>query len=118
MGANTFLAYGSWVGIVAVLWIIAFIIAESIPDFNDLLSLISSLFASWFTYGFSGVFWLYINWGNWLKGGRKMFLTGVNLAIIALGVAICGIGLYASGKAIHEGGGGGSWTCADNQSSG
>lgn len=54
MGTRTWLAVGSWLAIIGTLWIIAWIIAESIPNFNDLLSLISSLFASWFTYGISG----------------------------------------------------------------
>jgi hypothetical protein len=53
MSKRTWLSVGSWVGIVLVLWVIAWIIAESIPVFNDLLSLISALFASWFTYGLS-----------------------------------------------------------------
>lgn len=49
MSQKTWLAVGSWVGITLILWIVAWIIAESIPVFNDLLGLISSLFASWFT---------------------------------------------------------------------
>lgn len=53
MSKRTWLAVGSWVGITLTLWVIAWVIAESIPVFNDLLSLISSLFASWFTYGLS-----------------------------------------------------------------
>lgn len=54
MSATTWLAVGSWIGIVAIMWIIALVIAKSIPTFNDLLSLISSLFVSWFTYGIAG----------------------------------------------------------------
>lgn len=38
------LSVGSWVGIALTLWIIAWVIAESIPSFNDLLSLIVSQF--------------------------------------------------------------------------
>ncbi|EMD00264.1 hypothetical protein BAUCODRAFT_64323 [Baudoinia panamericana UAMH 10762] len=119
MSKRTWLAVGSWVGIVLCLWVIAWIIAESIPVFNDLLSLISSLFASWFTYGLSGVLWLYINHGQWFKNWRKTSLTVANSLIFCLGAAICGIGLYASGVAIKsDAGSGGSWTCADNQSTG
>ena len=54
MSKRTWLSVGSWIGIISILWILGWIIAESIPVFNDLLSLISSLFASWFTYGLSG----------------------------------------------------------------
>lgn len=115
MGKTTLLAVGTWIGIIVVLWIIAFIVAESIPVFNDLLSLISSLFASWFTYGLSGIYWLYINRGGWFKNWRKSSLTIVNFAIFLLGATICGVGLYASGTAIKANSGSGhSWSCADN----
>ncbi|EME77733.1 uncharacterized protein MYCFIDRAFT_45761 [Pseudocercospora fijiensis CIRAD86] len=119
MSTTTFLAVGTWVGIIAVLWVVAWVIAESIPVFNDLLSLISSLFASWFTYGLSGTLWLFINRGQWFKNRRKSSLTVANTMIFLLGAAICGIGLYASGKAIKEDSGSGhSWSCADNSKSG
>jgi hypothetical protein len=42
-------SYGTWVLIGLSCWIIAWIIADAIPVFSDLLSLISSLFASWFS---------------------------------------------------------------------
>lgn len=35
-------AVGSWIGIMAVLWTISWIIAEAIPVFNDLIGLIVS----------------------------------------------------------------------------
>jgi hypothetical protein len=47
MSKRTWLAIGSWAGITFTFWLIAWIIAESIPNFNNLLSLISALFASW-----------------------------------------------------------------------
>ncbi|KAF2764290.1 hypothetical protein EJ03DRAFT_392117 [Teratosphaeria nubilosa] len=119
MSKKTFLSVGSWLGIVLTLWIVAWVIAESIPVFNDLLGLISSLFASWFTYGLAGILWLYLNHGQWFCDGRKSALTIVNFLIFAMGAAICGIGLYATGTAIHDdAGSGASWSCADNQSSG
>lgn len=37
---NDWIAKGSWIGIGVALWVIAWIIAESIPVFNNLLSLI------------------------------------------------------------------------------
>lgn len=40
MHSRDLVATGSWVGIALGLWIIAWIIAEAIPVFNDLLSLI------------------------------------------------------------------------------
>jgi len=114
MSRRTWLAVGSWAAITGTLWFIAFIIAESIPNFNDLLSLISSLFASWFTYGLSGVFWLFLNKGKWFSSKKNIALTAVNWSTVGLGFAIMAMGLYASGKAIHDSTGNGSWSCADN----
>lgn len=114
MSKRTWLAQGSWAGITLVIWLISFIIAESIPDFNDLLSLISSLFAAWFTYGLSGIFWLFLNYGKCFSSPRKIALTCVNWGLIAMGVCIMGAGLYASGKAIHDNSNSGSWSCVDN----
>lgn len=115
--AKSFYSYSIWAAITLGLWIAAWIIAESIPSFNDLLSLISALFAAWFSYGLSGLIWLFLNHGQWFSSPKKVFLTFVNCAIFVLGGAICGIGLYASGKAIHDSPSDGSWTCADNSSS-
>ena len=120
LSSRSWLASGTWLAIVATLWTIAFIIAESLPVFNDLLSLISALFASWFTYGLSGVFWLFMNYktGWFSNGWRKAVLSCVNFGIFVMGAAICGIGLYASGTAIKaDSGQGGSWSCADNSMS-
>lgn len=43
MHKRTSLSVGSWIGITLGLWVIAWIIAEAIPVFNDLLSLIVSI---------------------------------------------------------------------------
>lgn len=51
-----------WVGIGTISWILAFILAITIPTFDSILSISSALFVSWFTFGFSGVMWLYLNW--------------------------------------------------------
>lgn len=49
MQERSLLSIGSWVAIVLVVWIIAWVIAESIPIFNNLLGLIVriSLEISW-----------------------------------------------------------------------
>lgn len=104
MHKKDFVATGSWVLIGVILWVIAWIIAESVPVFDTLLSLISSLFGSWFSceysvheisvcmltmiVGLSGFFWLYMNWGRYTASWKKMVLTVVNLGCIALACAI------------------------------
>ena len=42
--SNTLKGWGTWVGIIAANWAVAFVIAEVIPFFSDLLSLMCSLF--------------------------------------------------------------------------
>ncbi|KAI0692111.1 transmembrane amino acid transporter protein-domain-containing protein [Cytidiella melzeri] len=46
--SNTVVGWTTWIGIVAATWIAAFVIAEIIPFFSDMLSLMSSLFDGWF----------------------------------------------------------------------
>ncbi|OJJ08139.1 hypothetical protein ASPVEDRAFT_179311 [Aspergillus versicolor CBS 583.65] len=105
---------GSWVAIALTCWIIAWIIADAIPVFSDLLSLISSLFASWFSYGLSGVYWLHLNWGKWFSSPRKICLTIINVMVVLIGGCICGLGVYVSGKAIHDDASSNSFSCNSN----
>ncbi|KAL5364448.1 transmembrane amino acid transporter protein-domain-containing protein [Aspergillus floccosus] len=114
MHQRSLVSFGSWVLIGLILWTIAWIIAEAIPVFNNLLSLITALFASWFTYGLSGIFWLFLNWGKYTASPRKIFLTVVNLIIVGIGGCLCGLGLYVSGKAIHDDPSSASFSCANN----
>ena len=46
--SNTLVGWAAWAGIVAATWVLAFVIAEVIPFFSDMLSLMSSLFDGWF----------------------------------------------------------------------
>ncbi|KAL8903957.1 MAG: hypothetical protein Q9171_007215 [Xanthocarpia ochracea] len=119
MSKDTWGAFFRWALIVFVLWTAAWIIAEAIPVFNDLLGLVSALFASWFTYGLSGVFWLYMNHGRYGESKKKMALTGVNVCIFLIGSIVCVLGLYASGTAIGDDSKGrnGSFSCGDNSKS-
>ncbi|KAK4497063.1 hypothetical protein PRZ48_011512 [Zasmidium cellare] len=113
--ARTPFSYGVWIALNFLLWLLAWVIAESIPNFNSLLSLMSALFASWFSFGLSGVFWLFLHWGGIRSGGsRKWALAGVNWGVVGFAVCVFGVGLWSSGRAIHEQEGGGSWSCRDN----
>lgn len=50
----------------------------------------TALFASWFTYGLSGIFWLYMNWGLYFSSPRKMALTLLNAIIVGIGACLVG----------------------------
>ncbi|RAL14694.1 putative amino acid transporter [Aspergillus homomorphus CBS 101889] len=117
MHTNNPIVVGSWIGIALAVWVIAWVIAESIPVFNDLLSLICSLFGSWFSYGIPALMWMVMNKGQYTASASKIFLTIVNLIILGIACAICGLGLYVSGKSIHDSTASASWTCANNAQS-
>ncbi|TGO45427.1 hypothetical protein BOTNAR_0670g00020 [Botryotinia narcissicola] len=107
----------AWLGITGGVWVLAWIIGESVPGFNELLGLVSSLFASWFTYGLPGVMGLWLQWGNANgngRGGRWGWWGGmlVNALLVAVGAVLCGMGVWASGVGIRETSQkGGSWSC-------
>ncbi|KAB8246561.1 transmembrane amino acid transporter protein-domain-containing protein [Aspergillus flavus] len=105
---------GVWIGLAVVFWVIAWVIAEAIPVFSNLLSLVSALFVSWFTFGLPGVFWLYIYKGQYFASPMKIFLTLCNVCLFIFGVMICALGLWVSGVAIHNDKSHGSFTCANN----
>ncbi|OJJ32733.1 hypothetical protein ASPWEDRAFT_115016 [Aspergillus wentii DTO 134E9] len=114
MHKRSFKATSTWFGLNLTFWIIAWVIAEAIPVFNNLLSLVSALFASWFSFGFGGIFWLYLNKGNYFSSTRKTCLTIVNVGVLGVGITICALGLWVSGLAIHKDGSKASFSCANN----
>ncbi|KIX04301.1 uncharacterized protein Z518_05168 [Rhinocladiella mackenziei CBS 650.93] len=122
--SHTVVGWVSWAGILAVTWIVAFIIAEVIPFFADLLSLMSSLFDSFFGWIFWGV--AYLRMRNADLGPQFYQKRGVrgwigflmNIFIIIVGIYFLGVGTYASVDSIildYEAGNvKGVFTCADN----
>ena len=94
-------SYFVWVVISILVWAAAWVIAEVVPHFNDLLGLISSAFASWFTYGVSGFFGLFLLRGrhmrNWRTKGRTAGYVGIVVvgAIIVSAVPLLRVGLVA-----------------------
>lgn len=102
MGNHTTLGWASWAGILAVLWFLAFIIAEVIPFFSDLLSLMSGLFDSFFGFIFWGVSYLRMRRvdygpGFWKKRGFKGWFGFLfNIFLIFVGLFFLGPGTYVS----------------------
>lgn len=93
---NTKRTWSIWIGITSVFWVLAFILANAIPVFDSILSVSSALFVAWFTFGISGVMWLYLNWDVQFKGWRKISLSILNWAIIAITLFMNGAGLWAA----------------------
>ncbi|KIJ51173.1 hypothetical protein M422DRAFT_157876 [Sphaerobolus stellatus SS14] len=101
--SNTVIGWSVWAGIIATSWAVAFIIAEAIPFFSDLLSLMSSLFDCWFGFIFWGMAYLTLYPGNakW-AGPLRIFETLVNYVLIGLGLFILGPGIYVSVQSIID----------------
>ncbi|KIR35488.1 hypothetical protein I352_01763 [Cryptococcus deuterogattii MMRL2647] len=111
VGANAIKARLSWVGLVAFMWTVGFIIAELIPFFNQLLTIISSLFSVWFTFGLCGVMWFYDIHPLFAKNDEsraldtpmKKLLYICSIIAIVLSVATAPLGLYSAAESIKAG---------------
>ncbi|KAI9800344.1 MAG: hypothetical protein M1825_004114 [Sarcosagium campestre] len=123
--SHTVLGWATWTGILALTWLGAFIIAEVIPFFSDLLSLMSSLFDSFFGFIFWGVAWLRMRRADAPDGKlrRSLNATGwiafvVNIFIILIGFYFLTAGTYTSVQSILNsyaaGAVKGVFTCATN----
>ncbi|KAE8443339.1 hypothetical protein EG329_001982 [Mollisiaceae sp. DMI_Dod_QoI] len=121
---NTIVGWTAWGGILAATWLGAFIIAEVIPFFSDLLSLMSSLFDSFFGFIFWGVAYIRmrrvdggVNWLHEQSLYGYMMLT-FNIIIIIIGFYFLGAGTYTSVQSIIDsydaGTVAGVFTCANN----
>lgn len=124
MSSHTVVGWVSWAGILACLWFLAFIIAEVIPFFSDLLSLMSALFDSFFGFIFWGVAYFRMRQNDY---GRTYFKTrGIrgwlgflfNVWLCMVGVLFLTGGTYATVQSIIDGykadNFGGAFSCDNN----
>jgi len=128
---HTIKGWSFWIGLNVLFWTIAFIIAEVIPFFSDLLSLMSSLFDCWFGFVFWGVAFIRLKQTKYkgqFSNTKEMFqlLTTrekieyiICIILICIGIYILGPGTYASVDSIvlsYQDGSytNGVFTCASN----
>jgi hypothetical protein len=122
--SHTVIGWVSWAGILGATWLGAFIIAEVIPFFSDLLSLMSSLFDSFFGFIFWGVAYIRmrrVDGGvNWLheQSLYGYVMLAFNVTIILIGLFFLGAGTYTSVQSIIDSYAahtvGGVFTCTSN----
>jgi len=101
---HTLLGWTVWIVFCSAAVAVAFIFAISVPIFSYLIGISASLFASWYTYGLAGFFWLYDTNRLEGRGGlrhRPIMLVLSILTIIA-GAFICVAGTYVSIKLIID----------------
>ena len=123
-GNHTVVGWASWGAILAATWVMAFVIAEVIPFFSDLLSLMSSLFDSFFGFIFWGVAYMRMRKADHgdgfitSRGLRSIWGLALNVVIILIGLFFLTAGTYASVESIILGyeanGFGGPFTCDSN----
>lgn len=93
---NTTKGWVTWVALITVITIVAWIIAEAIPFFSDLLAISSALFISGFTFYFPAIFWFkLIRQGSWYSKENlgKSILNGM---VFIIGMIVLVGGTYAS----------------------
>ncbi|KAI2785961.1 N amino acid transport system protein [Penicillium oxalicum] len=94
---NTKMGWTTWLALIVVLSILQFIVAEVIPFFDDLLSVISSLFVSGFTFYFPAIMWfMFIREGGIFSSTKNMIFAALNAVILVIGLVVLGAGTYAS----------------------
>lgn len=103
-GSHTIVGWASWAGILAVTWIVAFIIAEVIPFFSDLLSLMSSLFDSFFGFIFWGTAYMRMRRADhgpgWIQRRGLRGLLGFVMNVIIILIGMSG-GIYVKLRALY-----------------
>ncbi|KAK2614655.1 hypothetical protein N8I77_001461 [Diaporthe amygdali] len=93
---NTKMGWITWIVLIAIITFIAWVIAEAIPFFSDLLSICSCLFISGFTFYFPAWMWFkLIKKGKWYSK-ENLLLAISNAIIFVIGMIILVAGTYSS----------------------
>ena len=103
--SHTVIGWGVWTFLIVLMNAAAFVLAVGVPIFNYLIGIAASLFASWYTYGIAGAFWLYDSWvykGKATAWRENWPMTGLNVATLIAGAFICVAGMYVTVKQIVD----------------
>ncbi|KAJ0163989.1 N amino acid transport system protein [Colletotrichum tanaceti] len=93
---NTPMGWASWIILVVIFTLIAWVIAEAIPIFSDLLSLASALFVSGFSFYIPAIMWFAILCkGKWFARENILISLGSILAFI-VGIVTLVAGTYST----------------------
>ncbi|KAI5256818.1 transmembrane amino acid transporter [Aureobasidium subglaciale] len=105
MHSHTYLGWTTWMLLVVVMNVSAFVLAVGVPVFNYLIGLAASLFAAWYTYGIAGCFWLhdvYHDHGGVRGWKARPFQAALAVATFFAGGFVCVAGLYVNIRGIIE----------------
>jgi hypothetical protein len=103
---HTIVGWGTWSVLIFIMNAAAFVLAVGVPIFSYLIGIAASLFASWYTYGIAGAFWLhdaYYLSGEGAKAWRRHLVqTILSVATFLAGGFICVAGTYVTIKLIVD----------------
>ncbi|KAK8024591.1 hypothetical protein PG993_012657 [Apiospora rasikravindrae] len=93
---NTKGGWISWLTLISAITLIAWVIAEAIPFFSDLLAICSALFISGFTFYFPAMMWfMLIKKGNWYAK-ENIWSSVANALVFIIGIITLVAGTYAA----------------------
>ena len=100
---HTLLGWSTWVALCFAATAGAFVLASAVPIFSYLSGITASLFASWYTYGVAGFFWLFDTYhrqggGGYAEWRRRWMGTVLALLTVLSGAFMCVAGTYVSVK--------------------
>ncbi|KAJ7492888.1 transmembrane amino acid transporter protein-domain-containing protein [Mycena latifolia] len=104
MYTHTVLGWVAWFALCFAAVAVAFILAIAVPIFSYLIGIAASLFASWYTYGIAGFFWLYDSYqlAGWRGIRKQPGQFALAVFTILVGAFICVAGTYVSIKLIND----------------
>jgi amino acid permease len=103
--SHTLMGWSVWTVLVLVMNAAAFVLAVGVPVFGYLIGIAASLFASWYTYGVAGAFWLHDAYhdGDGFKTWKRQWIqSSIAIATFLVGAFICVAGTYVMIKGIVE----------------
>ncbi|KAH9896290.1 transmembrane amino acid transporter protein-domain-containing protein [Xylariomycetidae sp. FL2044] len=93
---NTPKGWITWLVVISVVTVIAWVIAEAIPFFSDLLSISSALFISGFTFYFPAIMWFMLIRKGSCFARENLLKTLVNALVFVIGIVVLVGGTYSS----------------------
>ncbi|GAA5866471.1 hypothetical protein JCM8547_000635 [Rhodosporidiobolus lusitaniae] len=110
LNSNGWRSWSWWMLIITSMWVAAFVLAELIPFFSSLLSIISSLFSTWFIAGLGALLWLHLyspkhspEAGGYFASPGRTVVFSFMVFLIVMSLAITPLGLYSAFKTIISG---------------
>ncbi|KAI8944333.1 transmembrane amino acid transporter protein-domain-containing protein [Xylaria longipes] len=97
---NTTKGWVSWILLITAITVVAWVIAEAIPFFSDLLAISSALFISGFTFYFPAMMWFMLIRQGSPFSKENLLYTGLNALCFIIGLIILVGGTYSSIKDI------------------